>query len=201
MDRTFPVAATADRAQAEDRESRFEKLVKDERERIVAMAYHLVGGDREAAKDVAQEAFLKAYQALPGFREEASLKTWLIRIVINQASRYRRSQALRSRLGMIQSWFGSKDNMEPAAPGPLPDRQFQDASTRARIGSALDKLSSGQRSAFALVHLEGMTVEETAAVLKKSPGTIKSHLHRALVRLRRDLADLDPGRINDEPKS
>lgn len=197
MDRTLPMAAAATQTRAEDRESRFQKLVEDERGKIVAMAYHLVGGDREAAKDVAQEAFLKAYQALPGFREEASLKTWLFRIVINQASRYRRSQALRSRLGMIQSWFGSKDNIEPAAPGPLPDRQAQDASTRARIGSALDKLSSGQRSVFALVHLEGMTVEETAAVLKKSPGTIKSHLHRALIQLRRDLADLDPGRKDE----
>jgi RNA polymerase sigma-70 factor (ECF subfamily) len=201
MDRTLPVAATANRAKAEDRESRFQKLVEDERERIVAMAYHLVGGDREAAKDVAQEAFLKAYQALPGFREEASLRTWLIRIVINQAHKYRRSLAIRSRLGIIQSWFGSKDNMEPAAPGPLPDRQVQEFANRARIAAALGKLSAGQRSAFALVHLEEMTVAEAAQVLKKSPGTVKSHLHRALIQLRRDLADLDPGRINDEPKS
>ncbi len=197
MDRTLPGAATADQAKAEDRESRFRKLVENERERIVAMAYHLVGGDREAAKDVAQEAFLKAYQALPGFREEASLRTWLIRIVINQATKYRRSQALRSRLGMIWPWANPAYDLEPAAPGPLPDRQVQDAATRARIAAALEKLSSGQRSAFALIHLEGMTVEETAGVLKKSPGTIKSHLHRALVRLRQDLADLDPGRKNE----
>ncbi|MDD5225044.1 MAG: RNA polymerase sigma factor [bacterium] len=197
MDRTLPMAAAAAQTRAEDRESRFQKLVEDERERIVSMAYHLVGGDREAAKDVAQEAFLKAYQALPGFREEASLRTWLIRIVINQASRYRRSQALRSRLGIFQSWFGSKDNMEPAAPGPLPDRLAQESASRARIAAALDKLSSGQRSAFALVHLEGLTVEESAAVLKKSPGTVKSHLHRALIQLRRDLADLDPGRKDE----
>jgi RNA polymerase sigma-70 factor (ECF subfamily) len=198
MDRT-KTAAAAERDQAESRESRFEKLVKEERERIVAMAYHLVGGDREAAKDVAQEAFLKAYQALPGFREEASLKTWLIRIVINQASRYRRSQALRSRLGMI--WPGLTPRPEPASAGPLPDQKAQDSSDRTRIAVALGKLSAGQRSAFALVHLEEMTVEEAAAVLKKSPGTIKSHLHRALIQLRRDLADLDPGRKDDEPKS
>jgi len=197
MDRTLTAAATSGRAQAEDRESRFQKLVEEERQKIVAMAYHLVGGDREAAKDVAQEAFLKAYQALPGFREEASLRTWLIRIVINQATKYRRSQALRSRLGTIQSWFGSKDNIEPAAPGPLPDRQVQESSSRARIAAALEKLSSGQRSAFALVHLEEMTVEEAAQVLKKSPGTIKSHLHRALLQLRRELADLDPGRKDE----
>ncbi|MCX5865959.1 MAG: RNA polymerase sigma factor, partial [Proteobacteria bacterium] len=105
--------------------------------------------------------------------------------------------ALRSRLGMIWPGLNPKHNVEPAAPGPLPDRQVQEASTRARIGAALEKLSSGQRSAFALVHLEGMTVEETATVLKKSPGTIKSHLHRALVRLRQDLADLDPGRKDE----
>ena len=201
MDRTLTAAATANRTQAEDREDRFRKLVEDERERIVAMAYHLVGGDREAAKDVAQEAFLKAYQALPGFREEASLRTWLIRIVINQASRYRRSLSLRSRLGMIWPGLNQKPEPEPAAPGPLPDQKAQHRSDRTRIAAALEKLSSGQRSAFALVHLEEMTVAEAAQVLKKSPGTVKSHLHRALVQLRRDLADLDPGRKNDEPKS
>lgn len=194
MDRT---KTAAERTRAEDREIRFEQLVREERERMVAMAYHLVGADREAAKDVAQEAFLKAYQALPGFREEASLRTWLIRIVINQAHKHRRSQALRSRLGMIWPGLDRKPEPEPAAAGPLPDRKAEDKSDRARIAASLEKLSSGQRSAFALVHLEEMTVEEAAQVLKKSPGTIKSHLHRALAQLRRDLADLDPQRKDE----
>jgi RNA polymerase sigma-70 factor (ECF subfamily) len=60
-----------------------------------------------------------------------------------------------------------------------------------RITAALDALPRGQRDAFVLVHMEGFSVTEAAAVLGSAPGTIKSHLHRALTRLRADLEDLD----------
>jgi RNA polymerase sigma-70 factor (ECF subfamily) len=58
---------------------------------------------------------------------------------------------------------------------------------------ALNGLSQGQREAFVLVHLEGFTVAESAQILGKAPGTIKSHLHRAVRALRRRLEDVWPG--------
>ena len=61
---------------------------------------------------------------------------------------------------------------------------------RARITAAVDGLSRRQREVFVLIHLEGFTVTEAAGVLGKSPGTIKSHLHRALVSLREQLRDV-----------
>ncbi len=61
---------------------------------------------------------------------------------------------------------------------------------RRRIATALDQLSRRQREAFILVHLEGFTVQECADFLGKPSGTVKSHLHRALVALRTELADL-----------
>jgi RNA polymerase sigma-70 factor (ECF subfamily) len=61
---------------------------------------------------------------------------------------------------------------------------------RRRIAGALDALTRSQREAFVLVHLEGFTVRECAEVLGKPAGTVKSHLHRALVTLRRELDDL-----------
>ena len=61
---------------------------------------------------------------------------------------------------------------------------------RRRIAEALGRLSRGQREAFVLVHLEGFTVRESAKLLGKKEGTVKSHLHRALRTLRSELGDL-----------
>jgi RNA polymerase sigma-70 factor (ECF subfamily) len=63
---------------------------------------------------------------------------------------------------------------------------------RRRVALALDALPRGQREAFVLVHLEGMTMREAAETTGRAVGTIKSHLHRALRNLRTQLADLDP---------
>ena len=174
---------------SEDRERLFADLVANERDRAVALAYHLVGGDRELARDVAQEAFVRAYRALPGFRGEAQLSTWFLRIVINQAASARRREKLRRLLGL-----GPRDGGDPEAthpdPAAGPDAAAHGQVVKRRIALALDGLSAGQRRAFALIHLEGLTVERAAVVLGRAPGTVKSHLHRALATLRRELADL-----------
>ena len=164
-----------------DREAQLDELVRTERDRAVAMAYHLVGGDREAAKDVAQDAFVSAFRALPGFRGDAELSTWFLRILINKASSYRRRRWLRDR------WGGLTGGAELSAVAPRPG----DPGLRRRIAAAMDRLSGPQRAAFAMVHLEGMSIRDAAAVLGKPVGTVKSHLHRALVKLRAELADLE----------
>ena len=71
-------------------EERFSALVASHRERALRLAWRLVGGDEAAAEDVAQEAFVSAYRALPRFRGDARLETWFYRILVNQAHRYRR---------------------------------------------------------------------------------------------------------------
>jgi RNA polymerase sigma-70 factor (ECF subfamily) len=69
-------------------------------------------------------------------------------------------------------------------------QEFGDPLLRRRIADALAQLSRSQREAFVLVHLEGFSVHEAAAVIGKPEGTMKSHLHRALQTLRSELADL-----------
>ena len=78
-----------------DREARFCSFVASHRERAVRLAWRLIGGDEAAAEDVAQDAFVRAYRALPRFREEASLSTWFYRILVRQAQSYRRWRAVR----------------------------------------------------------------------------------------------------------
>ncbi|MBI3178015.1 MAG: RNA polymerase sigma factor [Deltaproteobacteria bacterium] len=171
---------------SDERAAAFERLVGAERNRAVALAYHLTGGDRQAAEDVAQEAFLRAYRSLESFRGEASLSTWFTRIVIREAARFRRWRAVRERWRAL--W--SRQPQPERADTPPEPRRHDGERTRARIAAALDSLTPNQRAVFALVHFEGRTLEETALVLGKAPGTVKSHLHRALVALRRELADL-----------
>lgn len=165
-----------------EREECFSAFVALQRDRARRLAWRLVG-DEAAAEDITQEAFVRAYQALDRFRGEASLETWFYRILIRQAHNYRRWRAVRA------LWHSES---EAESADPISAVQG-DPGLRRRIAQALDQLSRRQREAFVLVHLEGFTVQECADFLGKPSGTIKSHLHRALVKLRAELADLNEG--------
>ena len=175
-------------------EERFSAFVASHRTRALRLAWRLVGGDSDAAEDVAQEAFVKAYRSLDRFRGDARLETWFYRILVRQASNYRRWRAVRER------WDGVfREDADVADPRP---RALGDPALRRRIGEALDRLTQKQREAFVLVHMEGFSVREAAAVMGSAEGTLKSHLHRALVQLREALGDLKeaPGQIESSTK-
>jgi len=78
-----------------DLEERFNAFVASHRDRARGLAWRLVGGDLDAAEDVVQDAFVKAYRALGRFREDSSLETWFYRILVNQAHKHRRWRAVR----------------------------------------------------------------------------------------------------------
>jgi RNA polymerase sigma-70 factor (ECF subfamily) len=177
-----PAGARTSGSEAE-LERQFAALVHSHRERALRLAWRLLGGNDAAAEDVTQEAFVRAWRSLPGFRGEARLSTWLYRIVVRQAANHRRWRAVRERWGAAPP--EDAPDPRPRAPG--------DPALRRRIAAALDGLSRGQREAFVLVHMEGLTVNEASEVLGKAPGTVKSHLHRALARLREELGDLREG--------
>ena len=181
---TAPVLDDAAPGDAVAREARFRAFVVEHRERAVSMAWRMLGGDRAMAEDVAQDAFVRAYRALPQFREDARLSTWFFRILVRQVQNRRRWLAVRRRWRALFAHEAPADEVAPADP---------DVGLQRRIGAAMERLSPGQREVFVLVHFEGLTVTEAAAVLGRAPGTLKSHLHRALVSLRADLADLRPG--------
>jgi RNA polymerase sigma-70 factor (ECF subfamily) len=165
---------------AADLERRFTAFVTTHRDRARRVAWRLVGGDEAAADDIAQEAFVKAYRALGRFREESKLETWFYRILVRQAYNHRRWRAVRWR------WSAGSEADPPDPTAAVPG----DPGLRRRIAEALARLTRRQREAFVLVHLEGFSVSETATLLGKPTGTVKSHLHRALTTLRAELADL-----------
>jgi RNA polymerase sigma-70 factor (ECF subfamily) len=164
-------------------EEPFSAFVAAHRTRALRLAWRLVGGDSDAAEDVTQDAFVKAYRSLDGFRGDAKLETWFYRILVRQASNYRRWRAVRDRFDGL---FRDEDAQ---IPDPRP-RAVGDPALRRRIGEALDQLTRKQREAFVLVHMEGFSVREAASVMGSAEGTLKSHLHRALVQLREQLGDV-----------
>jgi RNA polymerase sigma-70 factor (ECF subfamily) len=169
-------------------EERFGDFVVSHRDRARRLAWRLLGGDQDAAEDVVQDAFVKAYRALDRFREDASLETWFYRILVNQAHKHRRWRAVRQR------WSAVWDEEQAVAPPGAGDPALQ-----RRITQALAKLTRRQREAFVLVHFEGFTVRETGDLLGAPEGTVKSHLQRALKALRIELADLRDGIGRSQP--
>ncbi len=165
-------------------DERFGEFVEHHRARALRLAWRLVGGDDALAEDVAQEAFIKAYRALPRFRRDAELSTWFYRILVHQAHSTTRKRATRRRLlELFRRGGGIESEIAPSWPDP---------GLRRRIAQALTRLTHAQREAFVLVHMEGYSVNETARIVQRAPGTVKSHLHRALTKLRLELADLAP---------
>ena len=165
------------------RAEEFARFAEARRERALRLAFRLLAGDEATAEDVVQNAFFRAHRALAGFRGDASLDTWFYRILVREVQRHRRWQSLRRWLAL-----DSEESLRAVDPRPT-----RDPGLRRRIAGALEKLSAGQREVFVLVHLEELTIAESAEVLGKAVGTVKSHLHRALTALRVELADLREG--------
>ena len=171
-----------------DLEERFSDFVASHRDRARRLAWRLIDGDPDAAEDVVQDAFVKAYRALGRFRDDSSLETWFYRILVNQAHKHRRWRAVRQR------WSAVWDEAQAVA-----SLEAGDPALQRRITQALTNLTRRQREAFVLVHFEGFTVRETGKLLGAQEGTVKSHLHRALKALRVELADLQEGIGRSQP--
>jgi len=166
-----------------ERAQRFGVFAAEYRDRALRLAWRLLGGNDAAAEDVVQEALIRGFRALSSFRGDAALSTWFYRILVREVRRHQRWAGVRAR-------WNSPELGDEADPLP---RGTPDVLLRDRIARAMEKLPRGQREVFVLVHLEAFTVVQAAEALGKSPGTVKSHLHRALVALRKELADLREG--------
>ena len=184
-------AALVAQAQA-GREDAFCALVERHKAKAMSIAWGMLGNFEEA-KDASQEAFVKAYRALHGFRGDAAFATWLHRIVVNECQ-----SVLRSR-GRRQRWFWS--------PAPVTDEGAEaedfltlvpdtrssvrdmahDAEVARLLRGAIAHLSPRQRAVVTLRYLQGFSVEEVAQALGCATGTVKAQQARAMRHLRAQL--------------
>ncbi|OGL06843.1 MAG: hypothetical protein A3I03_06285 [Candidatus Rokubacteria bacterium RIFCSPLOWO2_02_FULL_68_19] len=161
----------------------FEPLVEKYRQRVWRLAYQILR-DREEAWDVAQEAFVRAYQSLPAFRGQSAFYTWMFRIVVNLATDRQRQRGARARA--LGGEPVPEEEWERSVPDPTADPAglAARAEQREMIRRALDSLPLNYRAIIMLSDVEGLTYREIAEVLKIPMGTVMSRLHNARKRLR-----------------
>ena len=168
----------------------FESLVRKYQGMIYSLCRRLVGA-HQAADDLAQETFIKAYLSLSRFDTRRPLYPWLRRIAANNAFNTLKRRKRERRLDE------SAVADPPLAFSPestRPEEKAERAEFDERFGRALDSLPDDQRSVFVLRYYEDMSYEEISRALGLPDGTVMSRLNRARRRLRTILADFLPGR-------
>jgi RNA polymerase sigma-70 factor (ECF subfamily) len=153
----------------------FEEVVRRTYRHVYTQALRLVG-DRQEAEDVAQEAYLRVFRGLAGFRGEAQFETWLYRIVANAAMTHLRR---RRRFGELMTEADEEPEGLPAE-GRVAER----AVDREALELALRSLPPSMRSAVVLKDVYGLSCREIGEQLGVSEGAVKVRLHRARKRLK-----------------
>jgi RNA polymerase sigma-70 factor (ECF subfamily) len=155
-------------------------LVARHNRRLFRAARGVVRNDAEA-EDVVQEAYVRAFTHLDGFRGDAAFATWLTRIALNEALgrlRRRRPTADIAVLETARAAQGEPIVLTPLRP-PAPESEAGRAQFRRVLERAVDDLPEPFRLVFMLREIEGLSAEETGAVLGVRPETVKTRLHRA----------------------
>jgi RNA polymerase sigma-70 factor (ECF subfamily) len=141
-----------------------------------------VTSDQHLAEDICQEAFVKAFSHLTGFRGGSSFYTWLYRIALNQLATWRRA---RSRREIPQSTSATLNLV--VDPGADADDELVRREQIEAVRRAMDALSDEHRQVIVLREIDGCNYEEIADILQMSVGTVRSRLHRARQQLYRIL--------------
>jgi len=164
-----------------------EQLVLRYQQKVYAIAYQMLAGDAEEARDRTQDVFLQAFRNIKRFKGKSSFYTWLYRIVINTCIDARRRQNRWKKI--FFPWRFDKDkeaaldnSLEEIADGNPNSDPLATASGRQLeddVKSALKKLSQRQRTIFQLKVFQEMSIAEIAEALELAEGTVKTHLFRA----------------------
>ena len=167
----------------------FRELVEKYKKPLYYYCFRLCRNHADA-EDLSQEVFIKVYQRIEQFREEAKIQTWIYRIASNAFIDKKRRKVF-----MInESESFNEDEqintavMQSQEIETSPDRQTESSITQKHIDHAMERLSEKEKTAFILKHYEGLAIKEIAAIFKTSDGTVKSHLFRAIQKLQSALS-------------
>jgi RNA polymerase sigma-70 factor, ECF subfamily len=184
------------RSIAGDTES-FNQLILRWERPIYALAYRQIGREDDA-RDVVQEAFLRAFRALPGFKGQAKFSSWLYRITLNLCRDWMRRER---RAPFVQPSDGAEaDDLISSAPSHA--ESIETVVTRndlsRRVASAMRTLPEEQRSAIILKEYHGLTFQEIAELQGCPLSTVKTRLYQGLTVLRRELERRGEGPVRPE---
>ena len=168
--RTRADEADVARARAGDTVA-FAALVRRHQDRVFGFILRMLDA-RDEAMELTQDVFVKAWQALPGWRPEAAFSTWLLQIARNAAlDQLRRRQVVR--------FAPLEEGLEVADEAPGPEARYASRQRQAQLERALRRLAAEHREILLLREVEGLAYGELASVLGIAEGTVKSRLARA----------------------
>ena len=184
----MPDRELVERAKAGD-QSAFEQLVLDNQNKVYALALRLVN-DREEAADLAQEAFVKAWQGLASFQGESSFSTWMYRLTTNVCIDHLRRQKRREGVEPAVSLDDENSGWaEPVDRESDPQRLLERSERGQALARGLDRLPDWQRQVLVLRELSGLSYQEIGEKLDIDMGTVKSRIARARLNLRKILLE------------
>ncbi len=169
-------------------QSAFEQLVLDNQNRVYSLALRLCG-DREEAADLAQEAFVRAWQGLGSFQGESSFATWVYRLTTNLCIDHLRKKKRREGIEPAVSLDDETSGFEPADREQDPQLQLERSERGQALARGLARLPDWQRQVLVLRELSGLSYQEIGEKLDIDLGTVKSRIARARLSLRKILLE------------
>lgn len=168
----------------------YKVLVERYQARIFSVAYGLLR-NREDAREVSQEAFIKAYRNLSGFRRDSSFYTWIYRITVNLGIDFRRKAYRKREVALDETRIVPEDAHHTGPrPMPTPGASLERKQLGGRIREAIDQLPEDQRAAIILREIQGLSYKEIADALDCAEGTVMSRLFYGRKKLQELLEDL-----------
>ncbi len=159
----------------------FRAVVEAHQRDVYRLAFRLTNNHHDA-EDLSQDVFIKVHKALPSFRGDSGLATWIHRITVNTYLNRNRKKAL--------TLMRLKPEFEMEARGDTSDSRIEAATIRRQVTKAMEKLSPKEKSAFALRFDCEYSIKEIAQTLELADGTVKSLLFRAVKKMREQLTFL-----------
>lgn len=181
--------ALVQKAQAGDLAT-YDELVRRYQERIYATIYHMTS-NHEDANDLAQETFIKAFQALKSFKGGSSFYTWVYRIAVNKTINFLKQRKNRTHMSLNDLDFNAEHDPDLVAlvSDKTPRRDANLAELQEKLNDAMQKLSEPHRLVVTLHDVQGLAHEEIAEIMDCNIGTVRSRLFYARQQLQGYLAD------------
>src|SRR5881275_1352300 len=168
----------------------YDDLVRRYQERIYATIYHMTS-NHEDANDLAQEAFIKAFQALKSFKGGSSFYTWVYRIAVNKTINFLKQRKNRAQMSLDDIDLNAEHDPDLVAliSDKTPRREINLIELQEKLNEAMQKLSESHRLVVTLHDVQGMSHEEIAKIMDCNIGTVRSRLFYARQQLQAYLSD------------
>ena len=170
--------------------SAYDELVRRYQERIYATIYHMTS-NHEDANDLAQETFVKAFQALKSFKGDSSFYTWSYRIAVNKTINFLKQRKNRAHMSLNDLDFSVERNPDLVAliSNKTPRRDAHLAELQEKLNAAMQKMSEPHRLVVTLHDVQGLSHEEIGTIMDCNIGTVRSRLFYARQQLQGYLSD------------